>query len=65
MLSDLKLEITYWTRPIWGLGFVHRSHSWILTPAENMNDSDVYELAQKFIEVGADVNVFSRFEENV
>ena len=57
MLSNLVLEITYWHRPIWGLGLIARSESWTLTPAETMNDSDVYELAQKFINTGSEVNV--------
>lgn len=57
MLSNLRLEIAYWYRPLWGLGFVRRCESWTLTPAENMSDADVYELAQTFIKAGADVNV--------
>lgn len=62
MMSNLRLEITYWHRPIWGLGFVRRSESWKLTPAETMLDSDVYELAQKFVDAGAEVNVVEEIE---
>lgn len=62
MLSNLRLEITRWYRPIWGLGLVRRCESWDLIPAETMTDEDVYELAQKFVKVGAEVNVIEERE---
>lgn len=57
MLSNLRLEIRHVSKPIWGFGFVENVREWTLTPAESMNDQDVYELAQKFVSVGCDVNV--------
>lgn len=57
MLTNLRLEITTWEKPLWGLGLIERSHSWMFTPAETMTDADVYEWAQKFVRAGADVNV--------
>lgn len=57
MLTELGLEITIWERPIWGLGFIKRSHTWDFTPSESMTDEDVYEWAQRFMRAGADVNV--------
>ena len=62
MLTNLRLEITVWEKPIWGLGFVKRPVTWMFTPAEYMTDSDVYEWAQRFIKVGADVNVVEERE---
>jgi len=60
MLTNLRLEITVWHRPLWGLGFVRRCESWDLIPAETMTDEDVYEMAQKFVKAGAEVNVVER-----
>lgn len=64
-MTNLRLEITVWERPIWGLGFVKRSHSWDFIPAEGMTDEDVYEWAQKFRKRGAEVNVIERERECV
>lgn len=62
MLTDLRLEITVWERPLWGLGFIKRPHTWYFTPAESMTDENVYEWAQRFIKAGADVNVVQEKE---
>lgn len=60
MLTNLMLEITIYERPLWGLGFIERSHTWTFTPAETMTDDDVYEWAQKFVNVGAEVNIIEK-----
>lgn len=57
MKTNLRLEITVIERPLWGLGFIERSREWKFTPSESMDDSDVYEWAQRFLRAGAHVNV--------
>lgn len=62
MLTDLRLEITVWEKPLWGLGLIKRPHTWTFTPSESMTDTDVYEWAQRFTRMGADVNVIEEME---
>lgn len=56
-MSNLRLEIRATERPFWGLGFIERTREWKFTPADHMTDKEVYEWAQKFVNVGCDVNV--------
>lgn len=65
MLTNLRLQVTVWERPLWGLGLIRRPETWTFTPAEYMTDEDVYHWAQVFVRNGADVNVIEKDAECV
>jgi len=57
MLSNNIIEVRVHYRPLWGFGIVRRAKNWTIKPNDLMNDKDVFELAHKLIEMGAEVNV--------
>lgn len=56
-MTNKHLKVTVIHRPFWGLGIIQRVEEFVITPPDTANDADVYEMAQKFIDAGAEVNV--------
>jgi hypothetical protein len=48
--------------PLWGLGLIYKIDEVIVEPDKNMEDSDIYKMAQEFVSLGAyEVDVLEDF----
>lgn len=58
--KSILVKLKRW--PFWGLGLIYKIDEVEVVPEEGMEDSDVYEMAQQFIKLGAhEVDVLDDF----
>jgi hypothetical protein len=61
-MTNKSILVKLKRRPLWGLGLIYKIDELVVVPEEGMEDSDVYEMAQQFMKLGAyEVDVLDDF----
>jgi len=58
--KSILVKLKRW--PLWGLGLIYKIDELVVEPDKEMEDSDVYKMAQEFMRLGAyEVDVLDDF----